>query len=45
MIVIPWAKKFRITIEGPEQKDDAVHWADLLAVTGTTLMNGIIGAS
>jgi hypothetical protein len=38
------AKKFGITVEGPEQTDGAVDWADLLAVTGTTLVNGTIGS-
>jgi hypothetical protein len=38
------AEKFGVTIEGPEQTDDAVYWADLLAVTGTALVNGTIGS-
>ncbi|MFH1350583.1 MAG: DUF364 domain-containing protein [Pseudomonadota bacterium] len=38
------AKKFGVTIEGPEHTDDAMDWADLLAVTGTTLVNGTIGS-
>jgi uncharacterized protein (DUF4213/DUF364 family) len=36
-------KKFGVTIEGPEHADETVDWADLLAVTGTTLVNGTIG--
>jgi hypothetical protein len=36
-------RKFGVTVEGPEQADDAADWADLLAVTGTTLVNGTIG--
>jgi hypothetical protein len=37
-------KKYGVTIEGPEHTDDSVDWADLLAVTGTTLVNGAIGS-
>jgi hypothetical protein len=37
-------KKFWVTIEGPEHTDETVDWADLLAVTGTTLVNGTIGS-
>jgi hypothetical protein len=36
------AEKFGVTIEGPQQTDAAVNWADLLAVTGTTVVNGSI---
>jgi hypothetical protein len=36
-------KKFGIAVEGPEATDDAVAWADLLLVTGTTLTNDTIG--
>ena len=35
-------KKLGVTIEGPEKTDDAVDWADLQLVTGTTLANGTI---
>jgi len=35
--------KYQVTIEGPETTDEAVGWADLLVVTGTTLVNGSIG--
>jgi len=35
-------QKFRVTIESAENTDDAVQWADLLLVTGTTLANGSI---
>lgn len=35
--------KFGVTIEGPEKTDDAIDWADLLVVTGTTIVNGSIG--
>jgi len=35
-------RKFKITIEGPENTEDAIQWADLLLVTGTTLVNGTI---
>jgi hypothetical protein len=35
--------KFEIGIEGPEATDEAKEWADLLLVTGTTLVNGTIG--
>ena len=29
-------------IEGPEKTDEAMEWADLLLVTGTTIVNGTI---
>ena len=35
-------EKFNTTIEGPEKTDDAIDWADLLLVTGTTIANGTI---
>jgi hypothetical protein len=35
--------KFGVTIEGPEHTSAVIAWADLLAVTGTTLVNGTIG--
>lgn len=35
--------KFEIAIEGPETTEEAIQWADLLLVTGTTLVNGTIG--
>lgn len=34
--------KFDTLIEGPEKTDDAIGWADLLLVTGTTIVNGTI---
>ena len=34
--------KFGITIESAEQTEDAMNWAELLLVTGTTLVNGTI---
>lgn len=34
---------FGARIEGPEQERQAVSWADLLVVTGSTLANGTIG--
>jgi hypothetical protein len=37
-------EKFGVTIEGPEKTDAVLGWADLLAVTGTTLVNGTIGS-
>jgi hypothetical protein len=37
------ARKFEVNIEGPEATDEAKEWADLLLVTGTTLVNGTIG--
>jgi hypothetical protein len=37
------AEKFGATIEGTEKSDDVVQWADLLVVTGTTLVNDTIG--
>lgn len=36
-------KKFGVIIEGPEHTDAVMDWADLLVVTGTTLVNGTIG--
>jgi hypothetical protein len=35
--------KFGIPVEGPERASDAVAWAELLLVTGTTLVNDTIG--
>ena len=35
--------KFQVAIEGPENTEEAIDWADLLLVTGTTLVNGTIG--
>ena len=37
------ARKFGVYIEGPDATDEARGWADLLLVTGTTLVNGTIG--
>lgn len=37
------SEKFKIGIEGPEKTQDAVEWADILFVTGTTLVNNTIG--
>jgi len=34
--------KFDVMIEGPEATAEAVSWADLLLVTGTTVVNGTI---
>jgi hypothetical protein len=36
-------QRFQVTVEGPENTKDAIDWADLLFVTGTTLVNGTIG--
>lgn len=36
-------EKFGVMIEEPQATDDAVEWADLLLVTGTTLVNDTIG--
>jgi hypothetical protein len=36
------ARKFGVTIEHADNTEDAVDWADLLLVTGTTLANGTI---
>ena len=33
------SQKFQVTIEGPENTEDAIGWADFLLVTGTTLVN------
>jgi hypothetical protein len=35
--------KFGVDIEGPEAANEAMKWADLLVVTGTSLVNGTIG--
>ena len=35
-------RKFDAVVEGPEAAAEAVAWADLLLVTGTTLVNGTI---
>lgn len=35
-------EKFNTIIEGPDRTDDAIDWADLLLVTGTTIANGTI---
>jgi hypothetical protein len=37
------AKKFGVVVEGPEKTADALKWADVLLVTGTTLVNDTIG--
>jgi len=36
-------KKFQVTIESPDNTEDIIEWADLLLVTGTTLVNNTIG--
>lgn len=36
------ATRFNTLIEGPEATDEIIRWADLLLVTGTTLVNGTI---
>jgi hypothetical protein len=36
------SKKYNTLIEGPDRTDDAIDWADLLLVTGTTISNGTI---
>ena len=36
------SQKFRVTIEGPENTENTVEWADFLLVTGTTLVNSTI---
>lgn len=35
-------KKFGIPVEGPENKNDVIAWADLMLVTGSTVANGTI---
>ena len=37
-------RPFGVTIEGPEATEDAIQWADVLLVTGSTLVNGTIGS-
>lgn len=34
--------RFNTLIEGPEATDEVIHWADVLLVTGTTLVNETI---
>ena len=36
------ATRFNTLIEGPEATDEVIRWADLLLVTGTTVVNGTI---
>jgi hypothetical protein len=36
-------RKFGVIIEGPENRKEAIEWADLLVVTGTTLVNATLG--
>jgi len=35
-------RRFNTLIEGPEATDEIIRWADLLLVTGTTIVNGTI---
>jgi uncharacterized membrane protein YgdD (TMEM256/DUF423 family) len=35
-------RKYGVTIGGPKETDAAIKWADLLLVTGTTLVNGTL---
>ncbi len=35
-------KKFGVVIQGPEKTVDAIEWADMLLVTGTTIVNNTI---
>jgi hypothetical protein len=37
------AEKFGVAVEGPENTTEALKWADVLLVTGTTLANDTIG--
>lgn len=36
-------EKFGVVIEGAEKTDEAIEWADLLLVTGSTLSNDTVG--
>lgn len=36
-------EKFGVIVEGPDVTEEAVEWADLLLVTGTTMANDTIG--
>lgn len=38
------ARKFGVIIEGPENTEEAIEWAEFLLVTGTTLVNGTLGS-
>jgi len=35
-------RKFGVLVEGPEKAREVIHWADILLVTGTTLVNDTI---
>jgi uncharacterized protein (DUF4213/DUF364 family) len=35
-------RKFNVLVEGPEAEDNVIAWADLLLVTGSTVVNGTI---
>jgi hypothetical protein len=35
-------RKFDVLVEGPEAEEDVIAWADLLLVTGSTVVNGTI---
>ena len=35
-------EKYGVVVEGPDRTQDAVDWADMLLVTGTTLANGTV---
>lgn len=37
------SQKFQVTIEGSDSTEDVIQWADILFVTGTTIVNGTIG--
>ena len=36
------SRKFQKDIESPEVYDEAIEWADILLVTGSTIVNGTI---
>ena len=35
-------RKFDVLVEGPDARDSVIEWADLLLVTGSTVVNGTI---
>jgi len=36
------SEKFGVLVEGPDKTDEAIEWADILLVTGTTIVNDTI---
>jgi hypothetical protein len=38
------AERFNLTIEGPEKTEEVLSWGDIVIATGSTCVNGTIGA-